>query len=116
MIVEVGNTKIKYERAEQFAALDTSRTDTAAVELAVKFDEVYGSTVATELEKEPSAAKRPYPNVQRRTTKGGPDRFYATCKHPHKRIKKEIALGTFASAKAARLAVHIFQKWDPDAS
>ena len=27
-----------------------------------------------------------------------------------------LTLADFASAKAARLAVHIFQKWDPDAS
>ena len=38
------------------------------------------------------------------------------CVHQHKKHKKQTALGTFASAKAARLAVHIFQKWDPDAS
>ena len=107
---------VQYERAGIFAELNTSSTDTAAVELAAKFDEVYGSAVAKELEKEPSAATRPYPNVIRSKRKSGSDRFNTFCKHPHKGIIKAISLGTFDSAKAARLAVHIFQKWYPNAS
>ena len=107
---------VQHERAGIFAELNTSSTDTAAVELAAKFDEVYGSAVAKELEKEPSAATRPYLCVKRSKRKGGSDRFNARCKHPHKKITKKTSLGTFTSSKAARLAVHIFWEWDPDAS